>query len=111
MSTNLKKIRCTLEFNGKTFMISVAPYKRIAYLRQQAQNFFYPITSDIKLVYQNKDITNLQGNLIGDIFRNKEAIYINIKYIMVEMLFAFSAIRTYILFALSTEIFNHTFLA
>ena len=76
MSTNLKKIRCTLEFNGKTFMISVAPYKRIAYLRQQAQNFFYPITSDIKLVYQNKDITNLQGNLIGDIFRNKEAIYI-----------------------------------
>ena len=78
MSINLKKIRCTLEFNGKTFMISVPPYKRISFLKQQAQNFFYPITSEIKLVYQNKDITSHLNNLIGDIFRNKEAIYIRL---------------------------------
>ena len=78
MSTNLKKIRCTLEFNGKTFMVSVPPYKRISFLKQQAHNFFYPITSEIKLVYQNKDITSHLNNLIGDIFRNKEAIYIRL---------------------------------
>lgn len=78
MSTNLKKIRCTLEFNGKTFIVSVPPYKRISFLKQQAQNFFYPITSEVKLVYQNKDITSHLNNLIGDIFRNKEAIYIRL---------------------------------
>ena len=73
-----QKIRTNLEFQGRKITTEIPPYKTLKYVKELAKNLFYPINSDIKLVYQHKDITPFENSVIGDFFKRKNQIFIKI---------------------------------
>jgi hypothetical protein len=79
MTTNFRLHIVTLEYNNSTYTITVEPYKKLSYIKQQAQNHFYPLGEEIKLIKNNKDLTKYENNLIGDIFRNQNRVHIHIE--------------------------------
>ena len=50
MTTNFRLHIVTLEYNNSTYTITVEPYKKLSYIKQQAQNHFYPLGEEIKLI-------------------------------------------------------------
>lgn len=79
MTTNFCLHIVTLEYNNSTYTITVEPYKKLSYIKQQAQNHFYPLGEEIKLIKNNKDLTKYENSLIGDIFRNQNRVHIHIE--------------------------------
>lgn len=79
METYYRLINVTLEFNNTTHVIMVEPYKKISYIKQQAQNYFYFIEEDFKMFKDNKDLTKYENYFVGDIFRGQEKLQIRLK--------------------------------
>ena len=73
-----QKIKTNLEYQGRRVTTDIPPYKTIKYIKELAKNLFYPINSEIRLIYQHKDITQYEQNIIGDFFKRKNQIYIKI---------------------------------
>ena len=79
MKTNFLLHIVTLEYNKSIYTITVEPYKKLSYLKQQARTHFYPLGEEFKLIKNNKDLTKYENSLIGDIFRNQNKIHIHIE--------------------------------
>ena len=73
-----QKIKTNLEYQGRKVTTDIPPYKTIKYIKELAKNLFYPINSEIRLIYQHKDITPYEQSVIGDFFKRKNQIYIKI---------------------------------
>lgn len=86
MTTNFRLHIVTLEYNNSTYTITVEPYKKLSYIKQQAQNHFYPLGEEIKLIKNNKDLTKYENSLIGDIFRNQNKVHIHIEPITNQLI-------------------------
>jgi len=78
MITSGKKIKISLEHSGKVVNIECEQYKPIKYLKERAGKIFYPLNSDSKLVYNNKDLTQYESVALGDFFKNKTSIHIKV---------------------------------
>ena len=73
-----QKIKTNLEYQGRKVTTDIPPYKTLKYIKELAKNLFYPINSEIRLIYQHKDITQYEQSVIGDFFKRKNQIYIKI---------------------------------
>ena len=73
-----QKIKTNLEYQGRRVTTDIPPYKTIKYIKKLTKNLFYPINSEIRLIYQHKDITPYEQSVIGDFFKRKNQIYIKI---------------------------------
>lgn len=78
MSGEPKKIRITFEYNNARFTDVVEPYRKLSYAKQIAKNYFFPLKGDTRMFYQNKDITNCNNMLLGELFNHKEKAYIKL---------------------------------
>jgi len=73
-----KKIKISLEYNGNVVNIECEQYKPIRSLKDKAGKIFYPLNSDTRLVYNNKDLTPYETVALGDFFKNKTNIHIKV---------------------------------
>ena len=71
-----------LSFNNKNLSIIVKRFKQLEYIKEKAYQLFYPIKSDIKLKYNNKDLSSLLDQSIGLIFENKGKVKLEIEAII-----------------------------
>ena len=71
-------LKINFEDNGKTVTEDVPPYKKIKYLKEIAKKKFYPLKFDIQLRFQNKNISQNEDLIIGDVFKNQNIILIKI---------------------------------
>ncbi len=77
---NLKKVKVIIEYEGKTKSSEIPPYKPINFIKEVSRDLFKNnIGPEIKLKYNNKDLTQFEGNLIGDFFKRKNIIKIKIE--------------------------------
>ena len=77
---NLQKIKVNIEYEGKIKSSEVPPYKPINFIKEVARDLFKNnISPLIKLKYNNKDLTQFEGNIIGDFFKRKNTINIKIE--------------------------------
>ena len=77
---NLQKIKINIEYEGKIKSSEVPPYKPINFIKEVARDLFKNnISPLIKLKYNNKDLTQFEGNIIGDFFKRKNIIKIKIE--------------------------------
>ena len=82
MVTSGKKIKISLEYSGNVVNIECEQYKPIRYLKERAGKIFYPLNSDTRLVYNNKDLTPYESVALGDFFKNKTNIHIKVYQIV-----------------------------
>jgi hypothetical protein len=78
LHSSIKKYRIVLEYNLITNSIDVEPYKPIKCLREKAIRLFFPIKGEMKLTYNNKDLTPHETVTIGEYFKNKNNIIIKV---------------------------------
>ena len=77
---NLKKVKVIIEYEGKTKSSEIPPYKPINFIKEVSRDLFKNnIGPEIKLKYNNKDLTQFEGNIIGDFFKRKNIIKIKIE--------------------------------
>jgi hypothetical protein len=65
-----KKLKINLEYNLNTFEVNLEPYQTVKYLKELTSKIFNPLNFIPKLFYGNKDITEDESAIIGDIFKN-----------------------------------------
>ena len=75
-------IKIILNYNGKDISISLNTFIKLNIVKQKAYQLFYPIKSDIKLKYNNKDLSYFLDQPIGLLFENKTKIKITIEPII-----------------------------
>ena len=80
MSINfrLQKINVHVEYLGRIKTTEIPPYKPIEYLIGIVKNLFYPVTSKIKILYNQSDIIPYGKYIIGDFFKLKTHISLKI---------------------------------
>ena len=66
---SLKKIKLHIEYLGKVKLSEIAPYKTISCIKDIAKELFKPINFEIKLIYNYKDISEFENNIIADYFK------------------------------------------
>ncbi len=72
MLNNLRvKVKTIFEYEGNEISSDVPSYKTIKYLKEIAKKLFLPIYSEVKLIYENKDISSYEQMVIGDYFYKK----------------------------------------
>ena len=71
MSINFRihKLNFHVEYLGRIRSTEIQPYKTIDYLIGIVKNLFYPITSKIKILYNQTDIIPYNKYLIEDFFK------------------------------------------
>ena len=75
-------IKITLSYNNKDISISVNNFIKLNKIKQKAYQLFYPIKSDIKLKFNNKDLSYFLDQSIGLLFENKSNIKLTIEPII-----------------------------
>ena len=79
MLNNLRvKVKTIFEYEGNEISSDVPSYKTIKYLKEIAKKLFLPIYSEVKLIYENKDISSYEQMVIGDYFYKKNEINIKV---------------------------------
>jgi hypothetical protein len=78
MSSYIKKIKISLEYNNNPVLLDVEPYRQIKYLKEKAGKIFYPLNYEIRLIYNNKDLLNYENMQVGEYFKNKGVISIKV---------------------------------
>ena len=76
---SLKNIKINIEFEGKIKSTEIPPYKPISYINEIAMELFNSIKSEIKIFYDNQDISEYKEYIIGDFFKRKKVINIKIE--------------------------------
>ena len=74
----LQKINFNIEYLGRIKSTEIAPYKTIEYLINIIKNLFYPITSKIKILYNQSDIIPYSKYLLAEFFKLKNKINLKI---------------------------------
>ena len=82
MVTAGKKIKISLEYSGKIVNIECEQYKPIRSLKERAGKIFYPLSSESRLVHNNKDLSPYESVALGDFFKNKTNIHIKVYQIV-----------------------------
>ena len=79
MLNNLRvKVKTIFEYEGNEISSDVPSYKTIKYLKELAKKLFLPIYSEVRLIYENKDISSYEQMVIGDYFYKKNEINIKV---------------------------------
>ena len=76
---SLKKIKLHIEYLGKVKLSEIAPYKTISCIKDIAKELFKPINFEIKLIYNYKDISEFENNIIADYFKKISVIKLKIE--------------------------------
>ena len=76
---SIKKVKVHIEYQGKVKITEIAPYKTISIIKDVAKELFKPINSDIKLIYNYKDISEYENEIIGDYFKKSSIIKLKIQ--------------------------------
>ena len=76
---SIKKVKVFIEYQGKVKITEIAPYKTISIIKDVAKELFKPINSDIKLIYNYKDISEYENEIIGDYFKKSSIIKLKIQ--------------------------------
>ena len=74
----LQKLNFKVEYLGRIKSTEIPPYKTIEYLIEVSKNLFYPITSKIKILYNQSDIIPYSKYILGDFFKLKNQINLKI---------------------------------
>ena len=74
-------ITVILNYNEKTVSINVKRFKKLNYIKEKIYHLFYPIKSDIKIKYNNKDLSCFLEQSIGLIFENRTRIKLLVEQI------------------------------
>ena len=74
----LQKINFNIEYLGRIKSTEIAPYKTIEYLINIIKNLFYPITSKIKILYNQNDIIPYSKYILVEFFKLKNKINLKI---------------------------------
>jgi hypothetical protein len=82
MSSYIKKIKISLEYNNSPVLLDVEPYRQIKFLKEKAGKIFYPLNFDIRLIYNNRDLSSCENLQIGEYFKNKGVIYIKVMQLL-----------------------------
>ena len=64
-------IKILFEYNNRTIITEVKPYKKISKLIKIEKQLFNPIKKPIRLIYQNQDLKQFDSFLIRDILLKK----------------------------------------
>ena len=79
MINNLRvKVKVIFEYKGDEISSDIPSYKTIKYLKELAKKLFLPVYSEVRLIYQNKDITPFEQMIIGDYFYKKQEINLKV---------------------------------
>ena len=79
MLNNLRvKVKTIFEYEGNEISSDIPSYKTIKYLKEIAKKLFLPIYSEVKLIYDNKDISSFEQMVIGDYFYKKNEINLKV---------------------------------
>ena len=74
-------ITVILNYNDKNASINVKRFKKLNYIKEKIYHLFYPIKSDIKIKYNNKDLSCFLEQSIGLIFENRTKIKLIVEQI------------------------------
>ena len=74
-------ITVILNYNDKNVSINVKRFKKLSYIKEKIYHLFYPIKSDIKIKYNNKDLSCFLEQSIGLIFENRTRIRLLVEQI------------------------------
>ena len=72
-------INIILSYNDKNLTVVVKRFNKLYYAKDKAYQLFYPIKSDIKLKYNNKDLSSLLDQSIGLIFENRGTVKLTVE--------------------------------
>ena len=62
-------LRIGLTYNGQTINVELSKFKKLENVKRQAYNLFYPIKTDIDLLYKNQSMKEHLNEFIGTIFK------------------------------------------
>ena len=71
-----------INFNDKKISINVKRFKKLNYIKEKVYQLFYPLKYDIKLKYNNKDLTLFLDQSIGLIFENRAKVNLQVEQIL-----------------------------
>jgi hypothetical protein len=71
-------INVVLNYNNKNLSLIVKRFKKLEIIKEKAYQLFYPIKSDIKIKYNNKDLSSFLDQSIGLIFQNRTKVKLDI---------------------------------
>ena len=74
----LKKLNFKVEYLGRIKSTEIATNKTIEYLIEVLKNLFYPITTKIKILYNQSDIIPFSKYTLGDFFKLQNQINLKI---------------------------------
>ena len=75
-------ITVVLYYNNKNLPIIVKKFNKLYHIKDKSYQLFYPIKTDIKLKYNNKDLSPFLDQSIGLIFENREKVKLQIEPIL-----------------------------
>ena len=75
-------ITVVLNYNNKNLPIIVKKFNKLYHIKDKSYQLFYPIKTDIKLKYNNKDLSSFLDQSIGLIFENREKVKLQIEPIL-----------------------------
>ena len=79
---SLDSITVVLNYNNKNLPIIVKKFNKLYHIKDKSYQLFYPIKTDIKLKYNNKDLSSFLDQSIGLIFENREKVKLQIEPIL-----------------------------
>ena len=71
-------INIILNYNNKNLSLIVKRFKKLEIIKEKAYQLFYPIKCDIKIKYNNKDLSSFLDQSIGLIFVNRAKVKLDI---------------------------------
>ena len=80
-AVNADKIKVTIQYKTNTFSFETFKYKTLSYIKDKVYNHFYPIRSDINLVYMNKNLSGFELKPLGFFFKTLHKVTIHVKEI------------------------------
>lgn len=75
-------ITIVLNYNSLDYSVQLSEYKKLQCVKDKAYNLFYPIKTDIKLKYNNKDLSKFMDQSIGLLFSKKNYVRIKVEKVM-----------------------------
>ena len=75
-------ITVVLNYNNINLPIIVKKFNKLYHIKDKSYQLFYPIKTDIKLKYNNKDLSSFLDQSIGLIFENREKVKLQIEPIL-----------------------------
>lgn len=75
-------ITVILNYNNKNLPIVVKKFNKLYNIKDKAYHFFYPIKTDIKLKFNNKDLSSFLDQPIGLILENREKVKIQVEPVL-----------------------------